>query len=287
LTFPNTVSLELRPWNLPTNLVHDPLVSFTAVRGVGPWLSTYKLFKDLQPAAPPDQVFIWAQDGLPFMTYCAGLMSNPNDFVHRATDRLVQGGNDWLIEHSIGRFQRSTNYEGVDWRELAIIAPFLKVADPGEGSFAFSGLIPNIQTNRPAPPELLSEILNHKDLVYYDWELTQLREDQWLHVSQLMRVILQKAQFPSESAGMAWLGALGPKLGNCATVVTRTGPQELTFIRKSGLGLSGVEMHLFADWLESPEFPVGLHTLNAPGITPTRHLKQKPGVARPATQPKQ
>jgi len=38
----------------------------------------------------------------------------------------------------------------------------------------------------------------------------------------------------------------------------------LTFARKSTLGFTALELHLLADWLESPRFPHGLHTFPAP-----------------------
>ena len=34
LNFPKPLPFELEPWNIPTNLIHEPLVSFTAVQGV-------------------------------------------------------------------------------------------------------------------------------------------------------------------------------------------------------------------------------------------------------------
>ena len=56
---------------------------------------------------------------------------------------------------------------------------------------------------------------------------------------------------------MAWLKAVAPKLGNCATAVTQTGPDQLSFVRRSTVGFTAVELHALADWLESPQFPRG------------------------------
>jgi hypothetical protein len=67
---------------------------------------------------------------------------------------------------------------------------------------------------------------------------------------------------------MAWLTAAAPKLGNCVTAVTKTGPGQLSFLRQSGAGLTALELHLLADWLESPQFPCGLHTFLAPPDMP-------------------
>jgi hypothetical protein len=34
--------------------------------------------------------------------------------------------------------------------------------------------------------------------------------------------------------------------------------------RDATVGLNAFELHLLADWLESPQFPLGLHTFLAP-----------------------
>ena len=67
---------------------------------------------------------------------------------------------------------------------------------------------------------------------------------------------------------MEWLKALSSKLGNCGTEVTAMDPTHLSLVRKSGLGLTAAELHVLADWLESPAFPSGLHTLLAPPPPP-------------------
>jgi hypothetical protein len=38
----------------------------------------------------------------------------------------------------------------------------------------------------------------------------------------------------------------------------------LVFTRTSTVGFTALELHLLADWMESPQFPRGLHTLLAP-----------------------
>jgi hypothetical protein len=46
--------------------------------------------------------------------------------------------------------------------------------------------------------------------------------------------------------------------------MARTGPAQLDFTRQSTVGFNALELHLLADWLESPQFPHGLHTFLAP-----------------------
>ena len=63
LNFAKPLPFELEPWNIPTNLIHEPLVSFTAIQGIRPWLSSSKLWQGLQLGAPPNQLYLWAQNG--------------------------------------------------------------------------------------------------------------------------------------------------------------------------------------------------------------------------------
>ena len=43
LTFPEPLQLEIEPWTVPADLIPAPLDSFTAVRGLRPWLSSLSI----------------------------------------------------------------------------------------------------------------------------------------------------------------------------------------------------------------------------------------------------
>jgi hypothetical protein len=103
-----------------------------------------------------------------------------------------------------------------------------------------------------------------------------VRIEQLIYIGQFVRLVTRHAQLPVDSASMRWLRAAAHGLGNCASVVNQAGPARLTFARRSTIGLSALEMHLLADWLESPQFPRGSYTLLTPA--PPEDL----GVAGPA-----
>jgi hypothetical protein len=260
LNFAKPLPIALEPWNIPTNLIHEPLVSFTALRGLQPWLSSSKLWQGLELGAPPNQLYLWAQRGPEFLSYLAAPMANASNWVGQATDRLLQKPNVYLATNGMGRLERSTNGPGAVWADVLLMAPFLQPVALSQGDFVFGGLVPSPFTNRPPAAELLNTVLGDTNLVAYDWELTGPRIDQWLHFGQLVRFALHLAQVPPKSASFAWLTALEPKLGGCVTVVSRTGPAQLTLVRRSGLGFTAAELDWLADWLESPRFPRGLNT---------------------------
>jgi len=78
----------------------------------------------------------------------------------------------------------------------------------------------------------------------------------------MLRLLFHKPQL--QSPATMWLKHLEPILGDSTTLVTRTGPARLSFNRTSTIGLTALELHLLADWVESPRFPRGLHTFTAP-----------------------
>src|SRR5262249_21785089 len=111
----------------------------------------------------------------------------------------------------------------------------------------------------------------------YDRELTGPRTLAWLLMGQAARLMWFKAQLPAESLGNEWIRAICSKLGNSTTFGLKTLSSQLSFTRASSIGLTSDEIHLLADWLESPHFPTGLHTFEAPS-------PHKPGTAKPSQE---
>lgn len=282
LKFPRPLPFTLDPWNVPTNLISEPLVSFTALRGVQPWLSSLPLWQKFQAGPFPNQLYFWARDGMPFLTYAAAPSAGASNTLNKIADYLTSDGNNWLAKNATGKFAISTNFHGILWADIIIMSPRLESVATGHGDFLFAGLVPNMGTKRPMPAELLQQFVGRDDVVAYDWEMTGPRIEQWLYFGQLTRMLLNKAQVPAPGTSVAWLRALENVLGNCGTVVTRTGPDRLDFTRNSTIGLSAVELHLLVDWLESPLFPKGLNTfLGEPTPVPKPRPPRNP--AAPAT----
>jgi hypothetical protein len=258
LTFATPPAVTLPPWNIPTNLIHDPLTSFTACRAGAPLLGSLPVWKALELGAPPEQFYTWSQMGMPFQTYFAASVADVSNRLAQLGARMV-AGNPWLRTNGLGQFTNAP--EGrVLWDELMIMEPWLAPRSLPGGDWLAGGFFPLNRTNRPAPAELLAQFSASPTIVYYDWEITEQRVQDWLYIGQLLRLALHQSQVPPPSVGIKWLTTLGLQLGNCGTVIQRTAPTQFTLSRRSSLGLSAAELHLLTDWLESPRFPVGLHT---------------------------
>jgi hypothetical protein len=146
--------------------------------------------------------------------------------------------------------------------------PFLESATLNEGEFITAGFGPTASTRHPMPLELLPQIMGTTNLVAYDWELTGPRLDDLLYITQIMRAAVHRPQLPTSGYFIPWFDAIALRLGNSGMTVTMNAPNQLSFVRTSTLGFSALELHFLADWLESPQFPVGLHTLLAPPDQP-------------------
>lgn len=258
------LGIELDPWNVPTNLVHEPLISFTAVRGIKPWLSSQKLWSNLGLGEAPNQFYLWGLGATPFQTYFAAPSASASNQVSKLSNWMLNEGNLWLTANAIGSLVKLAEENGVAWSGVPFMRPTLKSVGSGDLAFLHGSFFPAAGSNRPMPVELLYSVQSRTNLVAYDWEITAPRFDGWTGIGQSLRISLGRGRMPADSAGITWLRAIKPRLGNSTTGLLMTGPDELLMVRNSTVGLTAVELHLLADWLESPHFPKGLHTLYAP-----------------------
>lgn len=211
--------------------------------------------------AAPDQLCFWSLAGSPYQIYLAAALPDARAQVEALSDHLLQKGNPWLAANGYISFDRAADGNGVTWGSLPDIKPFIKSAGDGAGGWLFVGLLPDTNNAAAPPPAgLINDVLRRTNLVYYDWEVTGPRLQPVLQLGQTARQIARRPQMAMDSPAIGWLGPLIPRLGTSATIVSRTGPAELTFYRRSTLGFNAVELHLLADWLESPQFPRDLHS---------------------------
>jgi len=260
LKFAQPLPFEEVAWNIPTNLIYQRLISFTAIRDFQPWLSSLKAWKDLEIGATPNQVFFWAREGISFLSYGAVPLADASNCVTRLTERLMNEGNAWMATNGMGRFLRAEKTNGLVV-SVPFMEPYLEAVTVGGSDYVLGGLLRQEPgTNSLAPPALFHEVTRRTNLLAYDWELTGPRLNAWVFTGELLRLYTFRNRLPPECASIKWFKAAAPKLGNCATAVTRTAPDELSFVRRSSIGFTSVELHLLADWLESPQFPRGFYS---------------------------
>jgi hypothetical protein len=297
LHFTQPLDLKLDPWKIPAHLIGGQVNSFTAVRGFGRWLGSLKAWNELEAGPPPNQAFFWSQRGLPLLSFCAAPSPDAPGLVSRISDAVLRKWPSWFPQNPNPGFVKAAKSNGLEWHGFPGMWPFLRSVKTDGSDFLVAGYFGSARVHdaaAPLPPELVKELDTRKDLVAYSWEFSGRRVEAWFPIGQTLRLAAQKAQMPPEAPGQMWLEATGSNLWATVTEVSRAGPSQLSFKRRGTLGLSGLELHLLADWLESPQFPRGFHTLLAPahevGLRPTpapapRRPRPTPAQNPPAASP--
>ena len=244
---------DLTPWQLPLPLLHEPLNSFTAMRGLQPWLAGLPWWRESPAGSPPDQLFFWSLGGSPYQTYLAAPVPEAGRQGSALAGWLMQKANPWLAANGYISFDPAPDGNGVTWGNLPDIRPFIKSAGADDQGWLFAGLFPDTNlVTTPPPAGMFKYILQRTNLVYYGWEVTGPCLQPCFELGQTVRLIMRQPQLPANCASLNWLTMLVPRLGTSATLINRTGPAELTLYRRSTLGLTAPELQLLAGWLESP-----------------------------------
>ena len=272
----------LEKWRLPVDMIHQPLVSFTASRGAGPWLARQSWMWPLAIQPQPDQLFIWAQTRIPFQTFAAEPVPDAKAALAQL-DRRLSTDTNWQ-RHFMKPLTLMMTNDVISLRGMPFIAPSVRAVHEPAGDFLVGGLFPNAGKAGPLPLELLAP-LNLPNLVYYHWENTAERLKELPQLSQLLLVFTRHEQLNGQSAAGKWLDHIDPALGSSVTEVTQTAPNELAFQRTAPGGLTAIELLAFANWLEAPKFPAFDLRLSPPrfrpGQQPVKMLSTPP--AAPAT----
>ena len=298
LRFPDTLRWDWQPWQIPTNSLQDPLLSFTAVQGLEPWLRRHPVIQKMEIPFPLRQFFVWAHNDIPFKTLAAMPLPDATNQVRKFAPRLATAMNTNVVPAMVGAVRVATNGLDAVWLGLPIFAPFLRPAnEPGDNFLlggTMAGLVPTMPNTNPPPPELLARLTSRTNLFYYDWEITEGRLTQWRQMAPLLALLGTVPAVPGTNAAQAWLEAITPHLGNTITEVTLEQPHEMQLIRKSHLGFTGYELVQLAQWIGSENFPslgkpatpaaAGAEAGTAPGTLPTR-LRLPPVPAPPKAPP--
>ena len=253
--FPENLTLNLEPWRVPTNTLHQPFDSFTAARGFAGWLQSQAWAQPYQISPAPNQFFAWALPSFPFQTFAAIPVPDSASALAQAYARVnpvvtAADARDYFVTPvTLERTNNSIGFTG-----LPFIAPYLRALREPAGQFLFWETFPNSPRSRPLPPELFQRLAT-KDLVWYHWEITAERMPQLLNLSQFSLMATSHKQLDAQSAAFKWLQRIGATLGNTDTEIVQSGPAEFTFTRKAPGLFTGVELFTLANWLEATNFP--------------------------------
>ncbi len=243
----------LPAWERPS-IIRDPLIHFTAARGIAAWAAQFDWLKTVAGTDVPDQIFVWGKPAATtnspaLQTYVAARVAQPETWIDRSFQQVQPlypaepAAPIWS-----GQLMLETNHHS------ALIAGFppVRLAPIHEGnrSYVLLGMMPQGPSKLPFPPELAAQV-ERPGILYYQWEIVAEAFSNFnaaVQAGDILRRRLPSTQRP----GIAWAIAASAAMGETVTEAQVSGPREFTVKRKSPAGLSAAEMIYFARWIDGP-----------------------------------
>jgi len=268
------VPWQPQPWRVPSELIKEPLVSFTTGQDVEPFLKSDETLASFSSNPLRSQFYFWSMSEMPLESYVAWPEDNPKETLKNLSSEVLAAFNPKLKALNNSQLIWRPDISQILWTGLTLASPHLQAAPESAGSFLVGGLFPLTPGTGPAPEALWEQFKNRTDLVYYDWELTGPRILRLLPETQMVPVFdmlgihssvpYTGKKTPADIALDArlrvneqWLTGLGRVLGNTVTEISKTGPGELTIVRNSPFVFSSLELVLLSHVLsDTPAGPI-------------------------------
>jgi hypothetical protein len=230
------------------------------------------------------EAYVWSMPDIPFRTYATYRVDQVDGVFPDLATQMPALFNSDLDKAMRGQFFLSSNHTQIIWKDLPFISPIITAKKLKSGEYVYASFFPNPKKNQPIPSELLSQITSRTNIIYYDWELTGPRLQQWRALAVILPLGVDKPRYrpasrssqkappsvgsvrtpvttPSKASSVVpnyreeWLTELIPYLGNSVTVATLDGVQNVTVERSSHIGFTGVELVLLSNWLNDYQGP--------------------------------
>ena len=274
LDFPAPHGWKSEPWQIPTNLIRDPLVSFLAVRGVAPVLDSFPSWREFGYQPTPSQIFGWGNGSMPFQFNYAAPSGNVLEQLKTMDAKVAEAVLGHDRQRSPGQqIVWDTNTPRIVWRGLPMAMPHAGVLRDAGREYLAIGCFPQVFLTNRLPAQLY-QALDRNDLVAFDFEIGELRVQHWRQLYQLAEISSRLSAVSTNAPFPSWLGEVAPKLGEAVTELRAGSPTQMTLVRKSPLGLTAGEILTLGRWLDSTNFP-------AFGLFPAQPLRPT-GPRRPA-----
>jgi len=263
---------NLPAWSLPTNLVVEPLIGLTLIRGLGPVLRDADLISSEMAGLIPPQLVSWQRAGPPLQVHFA-MPDRPAAglFVKRYLPACLEWLNTHLEASKFGRIITNESAQEFRWDGLSLAVPcFRTITNGDEASYHLGfGMLP--PRSQPLAQELRDFATTDAGTIFFEWEYTAETISNWRYLDDISRMIFDAAHIPRVPSGSAAIDWIKNNRTNLSHTISRWRFEDqntLTFKRKSTVGLNGLELAILAHWLELPEFPAGLNTIWQPNSAP-------------------
>ncbi len=258
---------ELEAWKIPEGIIRDPVIRFSAARGIGPLVEQMPWLKMLCGGKAPGQVTAWAQPEVTFRNWFAVPMDDGRERIPKIHDSLQSYfGTSNAPGQYMGRLILNSNRTAMAVFDLKACTPTMSVVEQGGQSFLVNGFFSPMRTTNPIPAELRARV-DRPEIAWYEWEITGESARNWNVLAQFNRLAQRDAPNPTHAQGLKWMLATVPKLGNAVTELSRITPTRYELHRKSDIGLNGLELVMLSRWLDG-EAKIGMPVPGLPAKNP-------------------
>ncbi len=241
---------ELEAWKIPDGIIRDPVIRFSAARGIAPLVEQVPWLKMLCGGKAPGQVTAWAQPEVTFRNWFAVPVEDGKARITAVHDSLKSYfGTTNAPGQYIGRLILNSNSTAMAVFDLKACTPTMSAVEQGGQTYLVNGFFSPMRTTNAIPPELRSRV-ERSEIAWYEWEITGESARNWNVLAQFNRLAQREAPNPVNARGLKWLMATAPKLGNSVTELTRVSPTRYELHRKSDIGLNGLELVWLSRWLD-------------------------------------
>jgi hypothetical protein len=290
--YPQPIPWNPQPWRVPYDLIRSPLISFATGQDIAAFMTDREPLSRLADNPLTGQFYVWALGQMGLQNYAAWPVTDATNTLQRIASQAPAAFNPDLARLQAGEFDWRPDRNALLWTKVGpVLFPQLDVAPETNGQYLLASFFPLNLNEKPAPAALFQQFIASNNIVYYDWEGTGPRLDQWRLLAGLLPLfpkIPQDAPDPASTNKTAasapakppviieenWLAGLKPMLmKNTVTQVTRLAPDELAVVRKSPLGVTALELVVLSHWF-SGAGSTGL----MPGLLPPPAKVSGPGA---------
>ncbi len=246
------VPWQPEPWQIPKDLIHGQIISYTAGQDVAALLNLNPTLSRLPGNPLTNQFYFWALDQMPMLNYMAWPQVDASNTLERLATEAPRALNPLLNRFNGTELFWRPQAHNLSCLNMRLFVPTLEALQCSDGQFLFLSTFPKSPGGRPPPDALTAQVQGRTNLVYYDWESTGRRLMEW----QILRgMIANRALPPGDEAvdkstiESEWLSALAALGGNTVTEITRVKAKEFSAIRTAPLGFTAAELALLADWI--------------------------------------
>jgi hypothetical protein len=270
--YARSIPWKPEPCQIPVDLIRGQIISFTAGQDVAAFLTLNPALCHLDYNPLTNQFYFWALGQMPLLNYMAWPVANATNALQQLATEAPGAFNADLKRFNGTELVWQPDAHRLFLQNVRMFVPGLEAVRDDDGQFLYVSSFPSSSKRKPAPDALLAQVKGRTNLVYYDWEVTGMRLQEWQMLSKMIAnrsVGQDKGAMEAFATENKWMGGLMSLVGNTVTEITRVAPDELSLVRTSPLGFTAVELTLLSDGLcDANAGPIQSPPRSGPAIPP-------------------